>query len=487
MPDEEVGSRVTDGRPGAGAGAGVGMSGTLAILAAAVLLLVQIDLSNAALYPLFDAVAPVARDVNVGTGVLVNVAVVATSARRPSLLRERVLAIASFACAIVGMALLLAGLRVSSPALLCAGAVVRGVGTAWIGLLCLVARCSLAPRALLAGIPAAYGVALFLAWALTAAPLGVGLGTLALCPLAALLLARRFAGPVVRHIAQEAAQSDVRLLQPSSSVPLASRFYLCIFVCTVAMGVNLRLGPVEGSQEALVPCLAVCGAMFALGAFGSGVRRYDQLFSAGIVLLFAGFLVAPLSDYRALTQGLIAMGGAFLNVLFALVLASVSARNPLASASVFAWGGVVSSLGSIVGANVGALVAARAESDAVFLASAAVAALLLSYVLLGLRGFSLAETIEGIRPPEPARVSQGSRVEEVERTCAELAAARGLTPREAEVLALLARGHNNAVIQEELTLTRNTVKTYVKRIYAKLDVHSQQEVIDLVEGVMDGA
>lgn len=36
-------------------------------------------------------------------------------------------------------------------------------------------------------------------------------------------------------------------------------------------------------------------------------------------------------------------------------------------------------------------------------------------------------------------------------------------------------------IQEELTLTRNTVKTYIKRIYGKLGVHSQQELIDLVE------
>ena len=49
------------------------------------------------------------------------------------------------------------------------------------------------------------------------------------------------------------------------------------------------------------------------------------------------------------------------------------------------------------------------------------------------------------------------------------------------MLALLARGRNNAFVQEELTLTRNTVKTYIKRIYAKLNVHSQQELIDLVE------
>ena len=46
---------------------------------------------------------------------------------------------------------------------------------------------------------------------------------------------------------------------------------------------------------------------------------------------------------------------------------------------------------------------------------------------------------------------------------------------------MLARGHNGYHIRDELALSYNTVKTHVKRIYRKLDVHSQQELIDLVE------
>ncbi len=46
---------------------------------------------------------------------------------------------------------------------------------------------------------------------------------------------------------------------------------------------------------------------------------------------------------------------------------------------------------------------------------------------------------------------------------------------------LLARGRNAAYIEEELTLAHNTVKSYIKHVYAKLGVHSQQELIDLVE------
>lgn len=57
----------------------------------------------------------------------------------------------------------------------------------------------------------------------------------------------------------------------------------------------------------------------------------------------------------------------------------------------------------------------------------------------------------------------------------------GLTKRETEVLGLLARGRDAAYICKELYLSRNTVKSYMKSIYAKLGVHSHQELIDLIE------
>jgi DNA-binding NarL/FixJ family response regulator len=43
----------------------------------------------------------------------------------------------------------------------------------------------------------------------------------------------------------------------------------------------------------------------------------------------------------------------------------------------------------------------------------------------------------------------------------------GLTPREAEILALIARGRNNAEIAAELYLSANTVKTHINRVFAK--------------------
>jgi DNA-binding NarL/FixJ family response regulator len=50
-----------------------------------------------------------------------------------------------------------------------------------------------------------------------------------------------------------------------------------------------------------------------------------------------------------------------------------------------------------------------------------------------------------------------------------------LSDRESEVLALIAKGLTNAQIAEELYLSIETVKTYVKRLYAKLDVHNRAQ------------
>ena len=52
-----------------------------------------------------------------------------------------------------------------------------------------------------------------------------------------------------------------------------------------------------------------------------------------------------------------------------------------------------------------------------------------------------------------------------------------LTPREREVLRLLAQGYDNHAIAAALYITEGTVKLHVKHIYEKLDVHSRHEAV----------
>ncbi|MEA5019097.1 MAG: LuxR C-terminal-related transcriptional regulator [Gordonibacter sp.] len=56
-----------------------------------------------------------------------------------------------------------------------------------------------------------------------------------------------------------------------------------------------------------------------------------------------------------------------------------------------------------------------------------------------------------------------------------------LSSRETEVMFFLAKGHNSAYIQEKLYISEGTAKTHIRHIYRKLDVHTQQELMRLVE------
>jgi DNA-binding NarL/FixJ family response regulator len=59
------------------------------------------------------------------------------------------------------------------------------------------------------------------------------------------------------------------------------------------------------------------------------------------------------------------------------------------------------------------------------------------------------------------------------------AALAELTPRELEVLRLLARGLSNAEIARELVLGDATVKTHVARVFAKLGLHDRAQAVVL--------
>jgi len=49
-----------------------------------------------------------------------------------------------------------------------------------------------------------------------------------------------------------------------------------------------------------------------------------------------------------------------------------------------------------------------------------------------------------------------------------------LTPRELQVLELIAQGLTNLEIAGELYISVNTVKTYMQNIYIKLDLYCEQ-------------
>ncbi|MBO4365562.1 MAG: helix-turn-helix transcriptional regulator [Eggerthellaceae bacterium] len=67
------------------------------------------------------------------------------------------------------------------------------------------------------------------------------------------------------------------------------------------------------------------------------------------------------------------------------------------------------------------------------------------------------------------------------RHCGELADQQKLTPRELEILQLLAIGATKEDVAQTLWISPATAKTHIRNIYGKLGVHSQQELASLIE------
>lgn len=66
-------------------------------------------------------------------------------------------------------------------------------------------------------------------------------------------------------------------------------------------------------------------------------------------------------------------------------------------------------------------------------------------------------------------------------SCETLAAMAGMTAREKSVFTLLAKGYTSKLIAEKLHIAPGTAKTHIKHVYSKLGLHSQQELIAMVE------
>lgn len=407
----------------------------------------------------------------------------ALAKRKPRLVHPMSFSAAAVLFVVLGYAAGTAGLAFHSPALIVLGLCAKGIGQAWVCTLWIVAcsNLSLANACLTIASGNCSGI-LLSRFVMPLCPVGLlGLAD-SLGTIASLALCLPLTRPFFEHLAQTGDPADQEVAHPASFLPMRSHMFLYIFAFNFAYGYGFRFmdGGSALTQDltSMLGLLAVC----AFVIFSRRHPRLDTLFLLPFSLVLIGYL-AVLSDTEALSSvasALLVTGSVCFELLTWFALCSAAKRNVIDTLPTISWGLAV----SYIGIDPGALLAmatgagAGASSTTAQIAIVVVLVAFVLYVVVTRRAFSFDETIEGIAPDAPEVIVRD--VDTLETHVENLAVRYALTPRERDVMALLARGNNSQRVEEKLSIKHNTVKFHARNVYAKLGVHSQQELIDLV-------
>ena len=95
------------------------------------------------------------------------------------------------------------------------------------------------------------------------------------------------------------------------------------------------------------------------------------------------------------------------------------------------------------------------------------------------RGSSETLAASSVAAPAEEAVPEAPEPQSIEQHASRIASLYKLTPREVEIAVLLAQGRSMPYIATKLGLSGNTIRSYAQETYAKLGVHSKQDLIDL--------
>jgi DNA-binding CsgD family transcriptional regulator len=236
-----------------------------------------------------------------------------------------------------------------------------------------------------------------------------------------------------------------------------------------------------GTASWLGSALAVTGIALVMVWVTRAGRGFDfrKLFWPIVIYLAIAFMLLPIASY-GFSRDVAVPGSALLTVLWITTSAYMCRRAQAPAIAVMG----CNQLLNLAGVVLGGLACSALLSGAVLSAAqltvvgiGAVSLLVLgSYPMLRRSG---TDSVWGLRP-DVGQAPSLSPEQIVAQRCAELAAARGLTPREQEVLVLMAQGMRADQIAERFTVSEATVRTHIKRLHEKLDVHSQPELMRMV-------
>lgn len=309
-----------------------------------------------------------------------------------------------------------------------------------------------------------------------------------------------------REAGSEKDESDLVSISalPRGFVP---KLLLAVFVISVVVGVAKGFSALlqthaDIQMQAIIAVFAsfvILGAIMLVVGIVLSRRNYEisKIYFPMIVCACAAILLCFLlsGSVGALQNIAINVGYNLFIVAVWALLSDLAERTSLSAVRIFGFGRGASGLGTTLGWFVAYCVVSAGVEPVSFLAPFFLAAVVVVFVsvLLVLGQQTVSEALECmlkglVRTGDSAGGGQDAAdpFEAWEDGCDHLAAEFQLTMRETEVLKLLSRGRTTGYIALELGISQNTVKGHTRKVYAKIGVHSRQELIDRLELLISG-
>lgn len=277
---------------------------------------------------------------------------------------------------------------------------------------------------------------------------------------------------------------------PLKSLPIASFLGMTVLVSIIYGASQHGIPSAYGFGEAVslnpasMLVAGTCLAAFVLNLVITNPESEAlQLFRNVIPVMAAGLALTLLlpPDYAFAGNGLIILGIYSLDMLLMLVSTDVSFRTGIPVAQTFGVAILSSRIGTLLGTSATIALAASGLWNASVLRSSLIVSLFL-LVIAGMLIFNQADLEKVYRwmPGQDDRPFEEQLAKMLDRKCADVADAYGLTAREREVLVLLAHGRTVPEVCEELSIARGTAKHHVSNIYRKVGVYDRRSLLDVV-------
>lgn len=276
----------------------------------------------------------------------------------------------------------------------------------------------------------------------------------------------------------------------SSVVPLdvktipTLRLLVCIFFISTVWGYSQGIvgafntsGENFMNQSLLLAGLAI-GAITLSMILNPSLPEPLALYRPVIPAMFAGILLSIMLPHSLsfVGNGLIVMGVYCLDMLMMLVTTDIAFRSRIPVALTFGVTILIARLGTFCG-TVGAVFLPQLTLWSELFMDRTLLLCVLGLGLIGMLFFTFGDIERQYEIPYTPKQEDRSQLEK----CHRIAHSCSLSPRETEVLILLAQGRSVPYICEKLSIAKGTAKHHVSNIYRKIGVYDRQGLLDVIE------